>query len=49
MIVIDTIGVFSTNPPLRMQESEKQEGEEFLRKLAEDHGGVFVNGSDGKG
>jgi len=46
-ITVNTIGVFSSNPPVPVQANEKEEGEKFLKQMSDDHGGVFVNASTG--
>ncbi len=46
-LVINTIGAFSSNPPVMVQANEKEEGEKLLKQMADDHGGVFLNASNG--
>ncbi|MBI2930324.1 MAG: HEAT repeat domain-containing protein [Planctomycetes bacterium] len=47
-IAINTIGVFSSHAPIPEQANEKEEGERFLKQMADEHGGVFVDASGGK-
>lgn len=48
-VAVNTVGIFTTLGAGSLQANEAQEGTTFLRKLAEENGGVFTDGKKQEG